>query len=428
MAIDHGTCSTRPTVVSAPRGGSHPVRSAWMTGALFGVLSVYWPLVDKALPLGLGLLRAYDVAVLVVLGFAFVQVLRLGSVSLRMHVPVPTLLLVALYLIVGVRLMSVAFSPWSEWTLLWSVGRYGEALALVVTALVLPTPFGEGLRGALVISGLAETATGALQLIASHGVQPGVGIASARGVYELQVWFAVTGLMMAAQRSRVRFAWLLGGAGILGVAATMIRTAWMQLIIAIGLGALTLNGQARGRYVRRAVLGAVSLGVGIVILAKTSPYLQYKLQQLTQGTGTIGVRLALWSMGLHAFRAYPFLGIGSGGFARYADIIAGEAGVPVPPQYLDWRLSAHNTVVGILAETGLAGLLAYAMYVLGVIQVVRRLARSANGEGVSPTTAALGPTLASTVILDTVAQSSFGPLTLALLLLAIYDLRRLARR
>jgi len=104
--------------------------------------------------------------------------------------------------------------------------------------------------------------------------------------------------------------------------------------------------------VARSAAGGLAAAVAVLLL--------YKLMRSDDGSGTSITwaakvsRLGWWSTGLRMFAAHPWLGVGPGNFP--SAFLAHKSG-PIPN-----TLFAHSFPVGVLAETGLAGLAALSIF------------------------------------------------------------------
>jgi O-antigen ligase len=93
--------------------------------------------------------------------------------------------------------------------------------------------------------------------------------------------------------------------------------------------------------------------------------------ELFGGGGTIGYRFILWELAAAAYLNHPVTGIGSGGFARQQNALYFQINDAFTSEYEKeyGTLSTHNTVLGVAAETGTLGLIAYFLWVTAVAKV-----------------------------------------------------------
>ena len=147
------------------------------------------------------------------------------------------------------------------------------------------------------------------------------------------------------------------------------RSTWLYLA-ALALLALLLHRNQRDAASRRLALFACGLLPGFIVahgLAMAS-FLQpgvpvtTSAERLFQVASGIGPRLELWSGAWQMFLSAPFLGAGVGQFAwhHFLHQAAGEA-----PAASGLFNHAHNVVLHLLAETGLAG----ALLIVGALLV-----------------------------------------------------------
>lgn len=380
-------------------------------GFLYAVIVIYWPIIQEIFPSGFGFLRVFDIYALLLLGITIIRVLMRGKApELNSRT-----ILFGLFLIFITRLISVLFSPHSSFELIWSVFRYAETIALIWVFIALrSTVFGRNVVYGLIVITLFETFVGIGQVTLSGGTRAGTGFASGRGVYELQILLTLLGLigLSAGEGSRLMNI-LKIITGVTGVIITAIRTSFIQIIIAVFATYWLMPGLGRRNYGRIVILGSIAAIILVGLVGLQWSLLEARIGQIGTMSGTIGVRLVLWETALVAFKLYPVTGIGSGAFARNQDVYMDGAGIGFKEGYNDVGLSAHNTVVGFLAETGTIGLVAYFVYAIGTSKIAWRLSRTVP----SVFNIALAGTVVSGLILDIIAASSFYPITITLVAL-----------
>jgi len=325
------------------------------------------------------------------------------------------ILLAGLFLIVLTRFISVLLSPHASPELFWSIFRFVEAFALTWVLIALrATVFERIVVWMLVVITFFETFAGIAQVILSGGTQAGTGLASGRGIYELQILLTLWGLvgLSAGEGSRGMNS-LKVVLGTLGVIVTVLRTAFFQLAIALFVVYWLMPKHGRRIYRLIIILGTIIVFILVGFVELQWPLMINRIEQISTMSGTIGVRLVLWQAAFSAFQLYPVTGIGSGAFGRNQLFYFDAAGVSFREGYTDEGLSVHNTVLGFLAETGIIGLVAYFIYAIGIAIIARRLSCAA------PTTfnIALAGTVVSGIIIDFIAASSFYPITITLVAL-----------
>lgn len=146
------------------------------------------------------------------------------------------------------------------------------------------------------------------------------------------------------------------------VLATGSRQGVVGLLVLAILGGIALV--RRGRtivFTRRHLVGA-SLLVGLFVVAirrfgSLGVFLD-RLPAATSRLDTLGGRAPIWDVGIDAFSARPLLGSGAGTYGA------------LTPETMS--ADPHNTVVGVAAELGTVGLLAFAFVALvPAIAIVR---------------------------------------------------------
>ncbi|MCZ7563959.1 MAG: Wzy polymerase domain-containing protein [Burkholderiales bacterium] len=233
------------------------------------------------------------------------------------------------------------------------------ALANGAVAL-LQAATGTGGLGALLAApggGRVYGLTGQANLLANH---------LALGLAAL-LYLLVTGAM------RVRTAAAFGLALVTALAFTGSRTAWLLVAWLVACGLL---GRSTGG--RAALHGAAAIGASLVVLqlvfhatggvgfaTRDGSALGRLADEVAQGhqpVGGIAARLFVWRVALDIFATAPLLGVGVGEFA-WAYFNAH------PPEHFallgSYQRHAHNLVLQLLAETGLAGAVPITLGLLG---------------------------------------------------------------
>jgi hypothetical protein len=149
--------------------------------------------------------------------------------------------------------------------------------------------------------------------------------------------------------------------GVMAIALTYARAAWIAALV----GAFIALPTVRARL--------ITAGAGIVVVAPLLPLLA---DRATTSDWTDNVRLDIWGRALEIVAAHPFLGVGVGGFGRYAE-----------PVFLPFSAvrpgHAHNLFLNVAAESGVPALAALlAGLVCLSLALARGLRRRADGSGV----------------------------------------------
>jgi O-antigen ligase len=118
------------------------------------------------------------------------------------------------------------------------------------------------------------------------------------------------------------------------------------------LGYLLIKSPRKGAAIAVAVL------IGALLLIVAGPSYWNEMQTITDATeGTVDLRLELWQIATREFLAYPLTGVGGGNFHwRIHEFQSDEQ-----MEKFDRILAAevHSTYFQLLAETGLAGCIAF---------------------------------------------------------------------
>ena len=77
------------------------------------------------------------------------------------------------------------------------------------------------------------------------------------------------------------------------------------------------------------------------------------LPSIQQGADTVGIRYSLWNAGLKMWQDHVIGGVGIGMYPSLLQYYA----LDLPSHY--WNLTAHNTYILVLAETGIVGFILF---------------------------------------------------------------------
>lgn len=167
--------------------------------------------------------------------------------------------------------------------------------------------------------------------------------------------------------------WLLWGLVLLfTVAIFMTQSRGGLVALAVTFVAALLFGSRRTRR-HFAALGGVAASFGLVYYAAfASSWALERLENPGGGTG----RADLWSVATDVIADHPVLGVGAGNFPIVAPQYAAEPiNLPLARLVVDTPKVAHNTYLGVFADLGIVGLLAFVMIVLSTLFLARRATR-----------------------------------------------------
>lgn len=183
--------------------------------------------------------------------------------------------------------------------------------------------------------------------------------------------------------------WLMTGAAALlllaGIIASYSRGAWLGT--AVGTAAMiALAGRrsfAAGATAALLLGSLLWLGGDIVLPAGVAErlesigdslgYRDVRRMVITSENFAVAERLGMWQAGIDMFEATPIYGVGAGNF----NVVYDQYRVP---QFLYSRGHAHNYYIHVAAETGIIGLVAYALVLVGAwVDVVRGLRGVSTG-------------------------------------------------
>jgi O-antigen ligase len=145
-------------------------------------------------------------------------------------------------------------------------------------------------------------------------------------------------------------------------------------LVALGatlVAALLFAGPARRHF---AVLAAAVVSVGLVYYSAFASHAALdRLMNPGRGTG----RVDLWSVATRVIGDHPVLGVGAGNFQVVAPEYASET-VNLPSVHLvvDEPHVAHSAYLGVFAELGIIGLVAFVLVISACLILVRRSAKA----------------------------------------------------
>lgn len=186
----------------------------------------------------------------------------------------------------------------------------------------------------------------------------------------VRLLFVSLGLALA-ERRWIRWLWL-AGAGMLGVALLLTgsRGAWLLGVPAGVTVLLLLHPALRGRFLRRPWLFAAIL---VLLLIGGAFLLGGRLLNST----TVSQRLQIWQASLEMWRAFPWLGIGPGGFFWHYPAFLMPGAIDEPN-----LLHPHNLWLEFATGWGLFGLLWCIGFFYWLAQRIRRDGRLLDGVAV----------------------------------------------
>lgn len=234
----------------------------------------------------------------------------------------------------------------------------------------------------LFIAVVVECIMGYAMFIVSGGFLR--GIFTGVPAYQMLVLFSMFMLLEAKHEHWLKltiFSCLL----LLGIVGTQTRSALLQLFI--GFGAVGMLSLIQGYFQKFLLVAAIPVAFvsGLAYLQNSQfqaaknrlaeAYIEsyIKTTEAEEGegvsSGTLQWRYFLWDKSLGAFKSHPITGIGSGGFPRQLPHLPQVFGVRLDRVDKNMPLSTHNTFLGVLSETGIIGVLAYLIWIIGVGRV-----------------------------------------------------------
>ena len=268
---------------------------------------------------------------------------------------------------------ALASSPWAEDTAV--AAGSGSRLALnVALVFVVFAAVRRAAHARWLVSGwIAGAAAAALVGLLVPGYDQAGRVAGGLGSPNLLAATLVPALVFSvfalAWTSHAVQRWLLGGCSLLFVLTLLLtgsRGGLVALTAALA-AALVLGGPLRRRFL---AYGAIVVSIGVVYYAAfASAETSERLMSPGRGTG----RLDLWSVATRVIGDHPIVGVGAGNMPVVAPRYATETiNLPDVRFIVDTPKEAHNTYLGVFAELGLVGLLAFGIVVLSALVMARR--------------------------------------------------------
>lgn len=137
----------------------------------------------------------------------------------------------------------------------------------------------------------------------------------------------------------------------IGVFFTLSRSGILLLFIAVGL-IIAFNFRNKKMWPLVIIFLIVALYMWLYS-GKIINILESIVPSIQQGTDTVGVRFSLWQAGWRMWLDHMISGVGVGNYPPLLRYYA----IDLPSHY--WNLTAHNTYIMILAETGIVGLVLF---------------------------------------------------------------------
>jgi O-antigen ligase len=272
------------------------------------------------------------------------------------------------------------FAGWAVASSLWAedVGRAGGdglrlvlnvALVFVVFAAVRDARDARWIVCGYLAGGAAAAIVGFLDPAAGASNRLAGGLGEPNFLAAVLIPALVFAVFTLGSTERAAARWLLWGLVLLFTVAifmTQSRVGLVALAVTF-VAALLFGGRMRRHF---AALGAVAASFGLVYYAAfASPWALERLANPGGGTG----RADLWSVATGVIADHPVLGVGAGNFPIVAPQYAAEPiNLPFARLVVDTPKVAHNTYLGVFADLGIVGLLAFVVIVLSALGLARR--------------------------------------------------------
>jgi O-antigen ligase len=284
----------------------------------------------------------------------------------------------------GLAFAAVAFAAWAVTSAAWArddgrAAGYGLRLVLGITLVfVVFAGVRETRHARWVIWGyIAGSAASAVvgffgPTYAANTERLGGGLGDPNFLAAMLVPAMVFALFALSWTTQTLVRWLLiGCVPLFAVSLFLTQSRGGLVAAAVALvAALVFAGPARGRFV---ILLGVLISVGLVYYtALASPEAVARLSSPGGGTG----RTDLWSIAAGIAADHPVFGIGGGNFTLVAPEYASHAiNLTSVHVIVDRPQVTHNTYLGLLAELGVIGLVAFVVLVASALLLAWRSTR-----------------------------------------------------
>lgn len=151
-----------------------------------------------------------------------------------------------------------------------------------------------------------------------------------------------------------------------GIVATASRSGWLMLVFCTFL-VVMLSPISRFTKAKLVVAAGTSLAALLTLLLLQGGTDAERVRSLASGVQVIGQREFLIKAGWEMFKDNPFVGVGSGNY-QHALIVSY---LYILPEWARTTLS-HTSLISLLAELGIVGIVALTMVVLRIGMVVTR--------------------------------------------------------
>jgi O-antigen ligase len=281
---------------------------------------------------------------------------------------------VAIGLVILIRAVSLAFATDFVLEQVVSVLRYVEtgAVLLLLANLLSISQHRRVFLKAIFLGAVLDSVGGVFRFAFTAGEQRGIWLGV--DTYKLLVFFLLVCCLSLSKARHKSWGILWALFLVVSILVNGTRAAVVLFVLSSALLFWTRRRAAVKSAAAVALLGAVGLVPVLSLFPQGRQVIEGRASQVLTGGGTIGLRFILWRMAAAAYLAHPVIGIGSGGFARQQDALYLQINEAYDPQYetLYEGLSTHNTVLGIAAETGTLGLIAYLVWVTAVVAICIR--------------------------------------------------------
>jgi len=292
---------------------------------------------------------------------------------LRLDSSEEKLVFISLLLIMLTRIISLLFASKVQIVQYISIARYLEVgLAIfIISNLVTNKKNFKCFIVGIFLGAMVESIGGILKFTLSDGTVRGilVGIPS----YQIQLYVFLICVFLFSSSLRKKWLFTVPISIVLwGIVCTETRSAYLQLVLC---ACLLLWWGWRAKKLKK-ILPIIFYSVLFLValsftLNKTTKLPESRrIEQVAEGGGTVGWRFYLWDKSLGAFFQNPILGIGSGGFARQINELPQVFNVKINDFHKSIKLTSHNTVLGILAETGIVGFFAYLIWFVAIFKLI----------------------------------------------------------
>jgi O-antigen ligase len=316
----------------------------------------------------------------------------------------------SLVAIVISRIISLLFASKMQLSQFISIARYIEVALSIYVILNLVTDrknfnfFAAGLFLGALLESVGNVIIFFNTVADSRGIL--IGIPS----YQIQILVVITCVLLFTSTRKWGYAIPIS-IMLWGILSTKTRAAYLQFFMSMGL----VLWWGWRKAILKKMIPIIAFSILFLSAISYNPppspdkmetARRYRIEEVSSEHGTIRWRFYLWDKSLGAFFLHPVSGIGSGGFGRQFNELPQVFNIKIEDYRKNVVLTSHNTVLGILAETGIIGFLAYLLWFIALTKIIIKTQKVNSNDSIAVAASFM---LIIFLISDFWSQNSFYP-------------------